>query len=188
MTEQLMSVRKVKPTITVTKQKSARGRRIIGYIASFCGWGMGGTTPQNAVDQLVNQLLNAHNGSYTPKILEYRGWVKLLVRDPVYGWGSRYIKTPTSELETGMIFMSSGNYVDYKRFEEACLYDIAQNGWIRGEPVPDIVPERMRKEFESWMEFQNRYRYAKDKLGYGDNDAHDYAGRNPMRLEIWRDK
>lgn len=55
--------------------------------------------------------------------------------------------------------------------------------WAAGM-MPPYARDRMVSDWKRDDEFQVRYREAKAR-GMDDRDAHDYAGRNPGRRDLW---
>ena len=142
-------------------------------------------TKDEAMDEMKMIVERAFSDSYTPEIVSYRGNVMLVARHPVYGWGSRLVKySENGDIESGSVMVGGGNCHSRSVAVDAAKYSIAQLGWLPGELMPGIVPKHMIIEFALWMEFQNRYHDAIN-LGMSVNDAHDYAGRNPARAELW---
>lgn len=138
------------------------------------------------------QIERALSGDYSPIILEYRGNAILVWRDPMSGWRS------------GIIF-DNGEFRDHRRVSWSYCHStkstddaradaiasaqdrLAQLGWRPEDATnpPEFLKTRQQiADYRYWAEFQLRYSQAK-AAGMPDNDAHDYAGKNPARPELW---
>ena len=73
-----------------------------------------------------------------------------------------------------------------ERVKVYCRDNLAQLTWKPeyGMVHPDLTPEENKRLSCDW-EFQLRYISAR-AAGLNDIDAHDYAGRNPSRPDVWR--
>lgn len=171
----------------IKKVKSIFGRHN-GYVATMGDYETESCKTQSeALEKLESVLEQAMTGTYTPYIVSWRGNVILVARRAVSGWGSRIIMHHDEEnVQDGDVLVSSGDVMSRKQAIDDAKYHLAQIGWKPYEEMPDIVPEKRRGEFLSWMEFQNRYHEAVSKR-MTDGDAHSYAGRNPARRDLWDD-
>lgn len=168
-----------------TALKNMFGKKTGRWSVTFCGWEGGGTSKQAAIADLRKTMEIAVRDDYSPKIFSWRGNAILMARHPVYGWGTKVIMHSGVDLQTQIVYLSSGNCHDQMVASNEALYHLAQMGWSHGEPVPEITPCDKWKDFESWAEFQNRYYVGKTVLGLSEDDARGYAGRNPARPELW---
>lgn len=134
-------------------------------------------------------------GNYTPEIIAYRDCAALVWREPD-GWRYRLINLGDGEgLRHGPQYGTLGHWTGADGKSEtmsAARYSLAQCGWspADGTTMPEILKNADRRahdEFTSWAQFQVRYALAKAR-GMTEIDCHDYAGKNPMRPEVWRDE
>lgn len=169
---------------SIKKVKSIFGRHN-GYAATMGDYETGPYKTQGeAMERLESVLEQAMTGTYTPHIVAWRGYVMLVARHAVSGWGSRVIMSPEDDdVTSGDILVSSGDTQTRSQAIDEAARHVAQMGWQPGEEIPDIVPPKMRGEFLSWMEFQNRYHEAIGR-GMSSSDAHSYAGRDPARRDM----
>lgn len=173
----------MKPIVEAVKSIFGKRR---GYTAKF---GEHESTVQPTKDEAMDEMNmiveRAFCGSYTPEIISYRDNAMIVARHPVYGWGSRLVeRSEDGGIKSGAVSLSSSDCHSRNDAVDNAKYHLAQIGWMPGEPMPSIVPPSRSSDFASWMEFQNRY-YDARNLGMSDGDAHDYAGRNPARAELW---
>lgn len=152
---------------------------------NYCGMEGSGRSVTEAKKDAARKLEQAVSGSYEPILLSCRRYAVLVYRKPL-GWDYCTVAD-----ETGFrTSLCAGSYDDNKQFiMDAARWHLAQLAWLPadGLEAPDMVlmdMPRHQREFRSWAEFQLRYRDA-IRLGMSANDAHDYAGRNPARPEIW---
>jgi hypothetical protein len=144
------------------------------------------TEAKKAAGKKIERAMTAN---YTPEIIAWRGHAKLIYRTPD-GYETATV------MDNGKIREGSPGHSSWGRDGEdyamvcaSVRMDLAQLGWEPedGDAVPDVLRNspRLHGEWRSWVEFQTRYRDAVSR-GMGSNDAHSYAGRNPMRPELWR--
>lgn len=128
------------------------------------------------------KLEQAVSGSYEPAVISFRGQAVLVYRHQ-FGWDyctladERGFRT---SLCTGTFQFSKGTALDMARFH------LAQMTWLPadGNETPLPLEGPFLREFRNWAEFQLRYVEGIEN-GLGPVDAHDYAGRNPARPELW---
>lgn len=126
----------------------------------------------------------ALSGSYTPVVVSWRGWAALVYREPG-GWCRALIATPDG-VRAGAVWASPNESAREEAVAMAQAH-VADLGWQPSdgfEPPPFLTDPRLVGEFRSKVEFQLRYRAARER-GFGDADAHSYAGRDPGRPELW---
>jgi hypothetical protein len=161
------------------------GKKNGRFVARFCGWEGGDNSKAAAIADLRKVMETAAKDDYTPEIFSWRGHAILLARHPVYGWGSRIIQHQGQPIETQRVSLSSGNCHDRRTAKNAVLLHLCQIGWNPHEPTPEILPPEQYGEFLRWADFQNRAHTGRTVMGLSDQDAFDYAGRNPARPELW---
>ena len=113
------------------------------------------------------------DGNYYPTILSWRDYSILVYREPG-GWHAAIIREPQ-----GMRTEVNGCRCGATKDEAlaSARGNLAQLGWAHadGATVPDFLKDRAeRSEFLRWIDFQLRYRRAKES-GLNDNDAHYYG-------------
>jgi hypothetical protein len=143
------------------------------------------TEAKKAAGKKIEKAMTA---SYTPEVIAWRGNAVLIYRTPE-GWCSANLMADGVLYERDL----SGSWwgrdgEDWAAVVAAVRLHLAQQGWepADGEEVPEVLRNspKLHGEYRSWVKFQLRYRDAVAR-GMGSNDAHDYAGRNPARTELW---
>jgi hypothetical protein len=143
-----------------------------------------GRTVTEAKKDAGKKIEKALEGSYTPQILAWRGYVALVYRD-MQGWQSRLIMDPERGVIDGPVHGS--HYGDeIKEAVDAANSNLAQLGWKPEDCLecPSILTTReQQSDFRHWCKFQLRYKAAKS-AGLNDNEAHSFAGYNPSTPEL----
>lgn len=129
------------------------------------------------------KITAALSGDYNPAIIECRGTAALIFRTPT-GWMWRTI-VDEDGISHGVVY-GNGGYGEKQEVVDTVRYHLAQQAWQPedGETPALSLDKSQRYEFSRWVEFQLRYREAKER-GMDSTDCHDYAGRNPARPELW---
>lgn len=170
--------------VQVYKRWDLRHRRIVGYTAEFAGVRAKGDNPKQAKDNLAEVLPKA---------------IKWLQQDPTIFKCGSYFCTVAAGYSDGPVCSSyiicPDNHIcqmsqpadwnkpvndDMAKCERSARMHIAQMRYSDGDTLaieslnylPDI------REFNSWVQFQERYRVLVD-LGYNSNDAHYIACGSP---------
>ena len=153
-----------------------------------------GATVKEAKLDAGKRISEALEGSYAPFVLNHRGKLLIASRNPRFGWGYRFY----DEGEMPVYFNADQCSCGFDTRDEcllAAVRHLADVTHIEGErdsPLFDALgsrlAERERETFAYNMErndtFQARYRDAIAR-GMKDGDAHDYAGMNPARRDLW---
>lgn len=172
--------------IQVSKLKNIRGRRILGYRATFADLSADADTPQHAAAKLeailqARATCDRHEdrsivfGEYCAHI--WRGF---------YGINSRLFHPAghvSSQSHTGDIEKAEREvrlHIAQLCYPAANASDVIKAVGTQIEFDADLC------EFVSWCEFQDRYKIATAR-GMNADEAHSYALRNPARPELWKD-
>lgn len=119
---------------------------------------------------------------HKPILIKMRNY-SAIIYPAAYGWESKKWKDGEDPDNSG----TNLNCGDQKETILDCRKHLAQLTWIIEDGLnhPGLTIEE-NKDLVSWFEFQIRYKKAIDQ-GLTDQDAFDYAGKNPSRPEIWKD-
>jgi hypothetical protein len=140
-------------------------------------------------------LVEAYSGDYAPVVLCHRGTMLVASRDP-QGWGYRMIGLGDLETHQRVGHCSSG-FTSREDCLRAAVFHLGENTRKPSENTtvlfdllkPGPVTDGARRIFASNAarndEFQARYDEAINR-GMSTVDAHDCAGRNPARRELWQ--
>jgi hypothetical protein len=133
-------------------------------------------------------------GDCQPYVICWRGWAKIVYFDPRSGYCDAMLREgDTGVMRVGSLYGRScgPDAWDRKVIIQRAAAHVLQCGWAADdcEKVPADFPIDIgapaEREHASWARWQIRYQEART-AGLGDNDAHDYAGRNPARPELWK--
>lgn len=168
-------------------------------------YGMSGTgaTVKEAKADASRKLQAAMEGDYLPYLLTLRDEMAIVARDPVSGWGYRLIHSDRKPVTECWLNQGYGDSRDEVMLNCArhLIDNVRQVGdtfdnspdltaFIDALPGRKIATELRRWSASDWArsdEFQTRYRQAV-AMGLSSLDCHDYAGRNPMRPELWNEE
>lgn len=138
------------------------------------------------------KLQAAMEGSYEPELLESRGWVLVLWRDP-HGWRHNTIAEGGTMRKDAFRCYSSG-YRDRIDALSSALLHLAQMSWDGAEVLPPCLWEvqalskfrgetgrRLIAEFRSWRGFQLAYKAA-TAAGLPETARHRWACENGSRF------
>jgi len=153
-----------------------------------------GSTVKEAKLDAGRKIESAFEGSYAPVLLNHRGTLLVISRNPKCAWGYRMFDLNELKPRTVADHCSCG----FQSEEEALLAavkhlaDIKRQHGERDSDLFDLLRGReqadARREFSSraeWADdYQDRYKLAIES-GMPTGDAHDFAGRNPARRELW---
>ena len=123
--------------------------------------------------------------SSAPKIMQWRGWAILYWRD-IDGWCSAIIAERGALRDQTYLSFGCHAQDDRELVESSIRLRLAQFGWKPedGTDCELLKTVRERDEFRRWAEFQLRYCEARER-GMSEQDAYDWAGRNPARRDLW---
>lgn len=162
--------------ITIRKVKDIRGRRIIGYVASYGQFSIRADTPQEAKSRLEAFIPQAI-GHLTrePVTFAFAGYSVTVFPEAwndSLGWGSKIV------CPDGHICQASHGTDNEQKAENSVRMHIAQMVY------PDPCAWEVLKgndaisDFKNWALFQVRYQILK-QLGYSDHECHGIASGNP---------
>lgn len=126
---------------------------------------------KNAGEKIRDMLA----GRYDPTILTYRGQSVVVFRTPA-GWDSRTIHHTGDGYGQEKV-LANGHYKDEKEAIRKAKSHLAQQTWKHedGKKVPEFIKEVGEiDDYLRWIEFQMRYKAARDK-GLSDHEAHMYG-------------
>ncbi len=148
----------------------------------YCGMDGEGKTLTAARQDAARKAEKAITGSYAPTILESRGWIILVWRDP-NGWRESIIKDEEGVRKNSGY--SSG--VEYADAYHGALMSMAQMTWDGQEKYPPILEDialrhpvkgsdgrRLLSDFDSWRGFQLAYK-SPTAQALPENDRHRWA-------------
>ena len=141
--------------------------------------GTGRTVKEAKVDA-GRKIEAAFDRNYNPEIVKIGDEIGLLWATP-FSYCYRIIT------DTKGILFGSFREGEREGVKQEMRNHLLQLSWKPeyGLNHPDASKDELR-DLQSWFEFQLRYKAAKSK-GMSDNDAHDYAGRNPARCYLWKE-
>ena len=138
--------------------------------------GEGATLREAKLDALA-KVDAALAGSYDPVIVEHRGSVKLIWREPD-GWRHATIVlcgVPETRMPGGKYYPADPDLDTARR---KALFHLAQITWVPADltDVPECVTdERDRRELVGYFMFQLAYRFGREERGMSDAEAHREA-------------
>lgn len=152
---------------------------------TYYGMEGAGRTLTEAKTDAGRKIEQALSGYYTPTILSWRDWAILVYRDPLASWKTAIIVDAETGVRSGRVW-GGGPYATEKEAIRSAQSHLADLGWHPddGETPPPFLTDRdLISEFRSKVQFQVRYRTARDR-GLSDGDAHAYACRDPRRHDL----
>ncbi|MFH1635798.1 MAG: hypothetical protein ABIG63_17540 [Chloroflexota bacterium] len=151
-------------------------------------------TRQEAREEAEQILAEFYTESSVPFVLNWRGTMAVGYRDR-FGWGYRFYDS------FGMfqnVCHCSCGFANRRECITAAVFHLADVKREEGETSSDlfcshalVIDSKIEQAIDDFTrrakqndEFARRYREAIAR-GMGTGDAHDYAGRNPARRELW---
>ncbi len=132
----------------------------------YCGMDGEGKTLTAARQDAARKAEKAITGTYDPTILQSRGWIILVWRDP-HGWRHSILR---EKEETRCRLSYSSGSDDYDAVFAGALADLAQLSWdgqeehspiLQGNDFAGLTKEDQRRvlgDFKSWRGFQLAYK------------------------------
>lgn len=120
-----------------------------------------------------------------PRIVSWRGHAQMIWRGPE-AWCSASV-CDAGELREDVSYQTHG-IDDLEDVIRSCKRHMAQMAWKPedGTACDLLADDRNEaRDFARWAEFQLRYREAR-ACGMTDQDAFDFAQRNPARPQLWQ--
>lgn len=158
---------------------------------TYFGMDGSGRTMTEAKKDAGRKIEQAMTGNYQPVMLQSRGIIIILWRDP-QGWRYNIITDEKGNLRDKPFQCYSTGQSDYYAEYASALLSLAQMTWDGQEQRPPCLDEvstinsrhavndnagrRLLGEFASWRGFQLAYRHAKSNgIGQTDTDWHRFG-------------
>jgi hypothetical protein len=134
-----------------------------------------GATLKAAREDAQKQAAIAMRGTYTPRVLQYRGETAILSRTP-QGWGYRFLQLVEGKAAHASHCTSLPNDTDETDAYRGMVRHLAQCTMKLDDdqPPPFLTDDKDRREWTDYRNWQRRYREHK-AAGMNDTEAHAAA-------------
>lgn len=168
--------------------------KITHYEASLFGFSAAGKTKDEALEKLHGIMcrIKPPGGTMSPRVIHYKDWVAIVWYDVEMGWmyGVRHEDDPRDISGYNSERLSRDEITDQARLELATQSYTPNVTDTSKVEYPEFAfnYEETRKEFHRRAIHINRHQYAIQILKLNPDEAHCYAGKDPGRPDLWKDK